>query len=172
MKLSELKNINEALKIRELNSGSAHSKKAIDNVKAVTSKKETVIAGDKEYKTIRSIAHTDLAKGMIVLASYKSTNQGAQVYEVLGFTDDNEKHGTGGVKFSSVKDLLKAKGVKTLEELNKLQDKNEYGYHSNMVAKDLDDKDQGPWFYLYNGFWSRGSGAEKLSFWLLEEVRN
>lgn len=169
MKLSD-KNINEILKIRELNSDAMHSKKAIDNVKAITSKKETVIAGDKEYKIIRSVAHTDLAKGMVVLASYRSTNQGAQVYEILGFTDDTEVYGNGGVKFSSVKDLLKAKGVNTLKDLNKLQNKNEYGYHSYMVAKDLDDKDQGPWFYLYNGFWSRGSGAEKCSFWLLEEI--
>lgn len=163
--------LSEALKIHALNSGAMHSKSAKDAVRAVMSKRENVIAGDKEYKAFSlKLDHDDLEKGQIVLASYSSTNQGAQVYEILGFTDDDKKYGDGGVKFDSVKDLLKAKGVATLKELEALQNKNEYGLRSYIVVRDLDDKEEGPWFYLYKGSWSRGSGAEKLSFVLLKEV--
>jgi len=33
-----------------------------------------------------------------------------------------------------------------------------------MVARDLEDGKEGPWYYLFNGRWSRGSGAEALTF--------
>jgi FAD synthase len=168
MKLKEL--LKEVYNIDELSSHASKSKKTIQKVREVTSKKENVIVDDKEYKVVRSLQHSELKKGMIVLATYNAYNQGAEVYEILGLTDDDEKYGEGGIKFDSVRELLKNKNAKSLKELEDIQSKNKYGYHSYLYVRDLNDKEEGPWFYLYNGFWSRGSGAEKLSFWLLEEV--
>jgi hypothetical protein len=60
--------------------------------------------------------------------------------------------------------------VKSLADLETKQDLLEYGFHSYMVCKDLNDGQEGPWFYLHDARWSRGSGAEALSFVLMEEV--
>lgn len=162
----------ESIDIKDLSSGFIKSPKAKEKVKDVTAGKETVIVNNKEYTSIlnRAIEHTNLKKGMVVLASYNKYNQGAHIYEILGFTGTDKKYGDGGVKFNSVKEVMDSEGVKTLDELEEKQNENEYGFHTYMVVKDLDDNEEGPWFYLFEGKWSSGSGAEPLSFWLMEEV--
>jgi len=42
--------------------------------------------GDK-YKLTKKVSSLDLTRGMIVLASYDATNQGAQVYEIKNIID-------------------------------------------------------------------------------------
>ena len=170
MKLSEIKVI-EAIEVKDLSSGFIKSPKAKAKVKDITSGKETVMVDKKEYaSTGQAVRHIDLKKDMIVLASHDKYNQGAQVYEILGFTGTEKKYGDGGVKFNSIKDVMNDEGVKTLNELEDKQNENEYGFHTYMVVKDLDSNEEGPWFYLFKGKMSYGSGAEPLSFWLMEEV--
>lgn len=70
-----------------------------------------------------------------------------------------------------MQDCLSANGVNNLRALEKKQDKNEYGYHSYMIVKDLEAGDSGAWVYLSKGKWARGSGADKMTFTLLKEVR-
>jgi len=155
------------MQIHELNSGFLRSPEAINNVQMVRGGAPIEVKKDDEQKTYVAIGNVQgrsLAKGMVVLASYNEGNQGADLVEVLGFTSDKEHYGEGGVAFESAKEMLKHYGVKSLQELEDLQDKNEYGYHSYLVVRDLNDDEEGAWYYLYEGRWARGSGAEKLSF--------
>lgn len=124
---------------------------------------------------MKTITSRSLISGMKVNAAYNDTNQGDDDYEFLGFTGDKYKYGedefgnTAEIKFKSSKELLKHYNVKSFKALEELQDKNEYGFRSHMVVRDLKTDKIGAWFYLHHGRWSRGSGAEPLSFTLLEE---
>lgn len=127
------------------------------------------------FKATKSIKSTELKPGDIFMGSYNQVNQGANIYEFLGITDDSTKYGeqfekNGKIAFKTVKECLKYYKVSSLKALEDLQDKNEYGYHSYMCVKDLIDGDEGAWFYLFRGRWSRGSGAEPLSFTLLQKI--
>ena len=124
------------------------------------------------FRGIRRIQQTELKAGMVVLAGYAHYNNGVDVCEVLGFTGWDESYGKGGVKFQSLKELMSAEDVSTPKQLEAKQDENEYGYQSYLVVRELDTDvpDEGPWYYQYEGRWVRGSGAEALSFVLLEEV--
>ena len=127
------------------------------------------------FKAIKSIKSTELKPGDIFMGSYDQYNQGANIYEFLGITDDSTKYGeqfkkNGKIAFKTVKECLKYYKVSSLKALEDLQNKNEYGYHSYMCVKDLINGDEGAWFYLSRGKWSRGSGAESLSFTLLQKI--
>ena len=133
-------------KISELNSGYFRRHASIDMVGDVANQLALVTAGNKTWiaKGERKngvlvggkLNGRQLAKGQFVLASYNSTNQGADVVEILGFTDNDVKYGEGGVKFASVKEVMAAKNVKTLKELEDLQSP-EYGMHVHMVLRDV-----------------------------------
>ena len=144
---------------------------------AVTAAKDGEIITTKKgnFKPIKSIKSTELKPGDIFLGSYNAYNQGADIYEFLGITDDSTKYGesfkkSNKIAFKTVRDCLKYYKVSSLKALEELQNENEYGYHSYMCVKDLLNGDSGAWFYLFKGRWSRGSGAEPLSFTLLEKI--
>ena len=122
---------------------------------------------------MKTITSKQLVAGMKINATYYNCSiERSDDYEFLGFTDDKVAYGEGAkVSFKSSKELLKHYNVKTMKELEKLQDENEYGYSSRMVVKDLKTGEIGPWFYLFEGRWCRGSGADKLSFKLIEEKK-
>jgi len=154
----------------ELSSGMMKSSRAIEYVRTFAKGQATVKIGkNEEYRAKRRITSKSLTKGMKVAASYNKYNQGFDIYEIIGFTGSDEKYGEGGVKFDSAKELLKAYGVKNFKQLEALQDENEYGCHSYLEVRDLNTGEQGPWFYLFEGRWSLGSGAEALSFVEVEE---
>jgi hypothetical protein len=162
--------LKEAVNINELSSGDLRSKDAIEKSWNVMRGDEPLIVGSKTYKAKGPLKGTQLKKGMIVLATYNEVNQGTNLFEILGVTGDDKEYGKAGVKYDSVKEALIDIGAKTLKELNEIQDKKKYGYSSYLFVKDLESGKSGPWFYLYKGRWSRGSGAEKLSFVLMEET--
>jgi hypothetical protein len=165
--------INEMAAARKFTSGMFKSRQARELVAAFKAGEETFdLSNGEKYKAVRQVAARQLAKGMIVLGSYNRYNQGAQLYEILGFTDNDEKYGDGGVKFDSLAELMKVKGVKSLKELEAEADKHPggYGHGYYMVVKDLEDNDSGPWFYIDEGRWVRGSGAEPVSFTLVEKA--
>lgn len=169
----QFKRIQEMPKIRDMQSGCIKSQSAKNAVKAARSGEPIELNNGKKFIAIKNIRGIDLKQGDIFMASYSSTNQGADVYKFLGITDDSTKYGDqfkkqGKVAYKSVKDCLIANNVKSLKELQALQDKNEYGFQSYLCVQDLDSNDKGAWFYLYKGRWSRGSGAEALSFTLLK----
>jgi len=111
---------------------------------------------------------------MVVLARYNSMNQGVDICKILGVTGDDQKYGQGGIEFDSVKEALEYYDVKTTKDLEYLQSQNEYGHHCYLYVEDMEDVEnaqnrRGPWYYLVDGRWARGSGAEKLSFTLMEQ---
>ena len=144
-------------------------------------KKKVVRAG-------ATLTGSSLAKGMLVEASYNSSNQGTDVVEILGVSDNKSQYGDGGVKYDSVKEAMRAAGVKSLKAMEELDSQNEYGFSHRLWVKVLAHEggakflrgnrkyevqwnspaeqadNTGPYYYLYEGRWARGSGAEKLSF--------
>ena len=106
-----------------------------------------------------------LSKGMKVVATYGNhNNRGEDRVEILGVAADN-RHGEEGVKFNSVRDAMKDAGVSSLRALEALEKETGVGYY--LVVRDYPMGDQGPWFYLFQGRWCRGSGAERLTFTLM-----
>lgn len=155
---------------------------------------------DVVYRGVKYLNGRQLEKGQLVLTTYDSYNTGYGLYEILGLTGWDEEYGGKAaigepydadehIEFDSVEDLMEAEGVDTLGELERKQDQrvreggeDMWGHHSYLVVRDLqwdpDDEHfggpnykQGPWFYQSGGRWCRGSGAEPLSFVLLEEVK-
>ena len=159
MKFTEY--LNEMAKARHFSSGFAKDKESLAIVKAFKKGEETYEFEDgRTFKFTKNILGSKLEKGQIVLASYNANNQGAHIYEIKGLTDqENEK-----VNFDSVKDVLKKYDVRSLKALEDATN------DVHLVVKDLESGDEGAWFYLYNGRWSRGSGAEALTFSLVELV--
>jgi len=104
----------------------------------------------------------DLTPGDKCVFMYK--NNGVKYIECtfLGFTDDTQQYGKGSkISFKTQKELLTHYKVKTLAQLEALQDKNEYGYHSYMILKMV----SGQVFnsYVFKGKWTIGSGADKIT---------
>jgi len=171
------KQINEAVELKALQSGFGKAPKSIEAARAVATGEEAVEL--KDGRTYQAATHKypgkSLKKGDVVLARYNSINQGVDICRVLGVTDDSEKYGQGGIEFKSVKECLAHYKVKSLAALEALQDQNEYGHSSYLVVEDMEGVEgskskRGPWYYLDEGRWVRGSGAEKLSFSKMEEV--
>jgi hypothetical protein len=169
-----IKELMEMAAAHKFSSGMFKSQDAKALVKAFKAGEETYdLDNGRKFKFEKNINGSKLAKGMVVIASYNKYNQGAELVEILGVTDDDVAHGEGGVKFPSVEAFLKAKGLKSLKDhdAHAEEKKLPYGHHPNLVVKDLKDGDEGPWYYPSEGRWVRGSGAEPLSFALVSEVK-
>jgi len=122
---------------------------------------ETFDIGGDKYTAKKAVNGGALEAGMQVFAAHDSTNTGAELYQVMGFsggegTDDDT------VKFKSAKEAMKACGVTNLAGLG---DKG-----VRLIVKDMADGDEGGFFYVYKGRWAYGSGAEPLSFTLVQKV--
>jgi len=120
--------------------------------------------GDK-YMAKKAVNGSTLEAGMIVFASHDKYNTGAELYEVKGFCEGRD----GPVKFKSVKEAFKAHGVSSLKALEKVGDEDNSKV-VRLVVKDIADGQEGDFFYLFEGRWSYGSGAEPLSFTLVEKA--
>lgn len=143
---------------------------------------EAFTLNGKKYRPIKSVQGKSLEAGMKLLAKYNSTNCGVDFIEIIGITNCNVQYGEyrniSDIK-KTVKDMMLDYSAKTLEELRDKQheyvitsgiSKDSYGWDSHLVVKDLDTKDIGAWYYIFENKWCRGSGAEALSFILVEEV--
>lgn len=171
---TEIKRIVEAPNYDDMSSGMMRRRSAtdaVDNAKGG----EVINTPKGDFQAVKSIKSIELKPGDVFLSTYNQFNQGAEIHEFVGITDDSTKYGEQfekqkKVTFKTVKDCLRHYKVSSLKALEELQRKNEYGYQSYMCVKDLIDGDSGAWFYIYQGKWCRGSGAEKLSFTLLKRV--
>lgn len=108
-----------------------------------------------------------LKKGMLVQATYNSSNYGVGYYEILSVvmchpSDDKNPIET----FDSVKEALKFAGVTTLTQLEAWEDKNSRSFY--VVTKGVLEDKSYPHYYLYSDSkptrWCRGSGAEAVGF--------
>ena len=143
-------------------------------VRQVLNENYVTIMGKKyEYhKTVKSI---DLKPGDIFAASYRNNGNREDICKFIGVTDDSTQYGEQYerkkiVAYKTVRECLQDNGVRSLKALEEKQDKNEYGYHSYMIVENVEDQQSGAWYYVYNGSWCRGSGADKLSFTLLKQI--
>lgn len=141
--------------IRDMNSGYTKSSKAVSAVRNFIDGNDTIkMQNGDEYESKGSVISTQLTAGQIVLATYKAYNQGADLVEIQGVkvTDaGNEK------MYRSVKEALAAINVKSLKAVSSDID-------MRLEVMDLSDGDSGDWYYLFEGRFCRGSGAEPLSF--------
>ncbi len=124
----------------------------------------------KGYTVGKVLRGNRLHRGQKVAASYNQFNSGTDFVEILGVTSNRKQYGDGGVRYNSVKEALQVAGVRSLKELEEVDNKNEYGFGHYLCTKDLPDPasnaepTSGCFYYLFEGRWARGSGAEKLSF--------
>jgi len=143
--------------------------RAVDRIAAVKAGRvDVIISTGKTYRAVKSIGGRSLKKGQIVFVLHKGGTVG--VNEILGFTGHEEQYGDGSVEYETVKEVMRARGVKSLKDLQELQGEPSYGHSNYLVVKDLDSGKSGPWCYLHEARWAMGTGAVKLSFILMEEV--
>jgi hypothetical protein len=119
---------------------------------------------ETDFEFGRKVRGNTLKRGMLLAADYNRFNSGIDYIEILGVTGDDQKYGEGGVKYNSVRECFQANGVRSLKQLEEKDGENEYGYSHYLVVRDLLRDESGAWYYLFEGRWSRGSGAEPLSF--------
>lgn len=140
--------------------GWINKRKARELIAAFKEGEETYDLTDgRKFKFSKKLNGGALEAGMVVFAAHDATNTGARVYEVKGFSEGDDRD---EVKYKSVKEAYKAHGVTSLRGL---EDK-----EVRMVVKDLEDGDEGGFFYIFEGRWSYGSGAERLSFVQVEKA--
>jgi len=156
--VEENKDLQEMSAANKFSSGAMKASAAKMMVKSFMAGEDTfdMPNGDK-FTAVKSLTVKTLEAGQIVMGSYDASNQGAHLYAVLGFNDGNDND---AVQHKSVKELLAKAGVKSLRDID--------GAH--MVVKDLSSGEEGGWFYQYKGRFVRGSGAEPLTFTLVEKV--
>lgn len=164
--MSKFKMYLEMAKSREFKSGMMRDRDAIEKVSDFKHGAETFDI-EKNGKTIKYkssgvVSGNALKKGDIVTGSYNHYNQGMDLYEILGVTDrDDEKP-----NYDSVKAVMQKYGVSSLKGIEELDN----GDKIYLVVRDLEDGDEGAWFYVFKGRWCRGSGAEALTFTRAVEV--
>lgn len=165
--------LDEMAHTSKFNSGWLKTKEARELVKQFKAGNETFeLSNGDSYSAIKSVTPNKLEAGQVVFASYSSTNQGADIYEILGFSDTSKKYGDSGVVFKTAKEVLSHYEASSFKELNdkiNADDSLEYGQNIYLVVRSLEDGTEGSWFYLYKGNFCRGSGAEKLTFTLVEK---
>lgn len=113
--------------------------------------------GNDEYQVKGRVNGTALVKGMKVLG-YEGTRM--VPYEMIDAFDKNEN-----VRYNSVKELMAAYDVKSLEALDGVTD-------AFLHMKDLEDGTDDDWFYIFKGRWSMGSGGSHMRFTALGEKIN
>lgn len=123
---------------------------------------------NKIFKLESPVKVAKMRPGQWYAAVYDRGRTG-DVFKFLGFTDDDRKYGEGGVKFKTLVDLLRARGVRSVKALGVLQDESDYGHDFYMCGEW--DTGKGCYLYLYGGRWCVGSGAQPVSFWTVTEAR-
>jgi hypothetical protein len=154
--------VNEMASINKFRSGWMKSAEAREMVKAFRAGEETVeLSNGSSFKAIKTVNARTIEKGMLVMGSYNGSNQGAELYEILGVSSGKDKD---KVAYDSVKEAMTDNKVSTLEALDA-------AINCHLVVKDIDDGDTGGFFYVYRGAWARDSGAERVSFTLVEQIK-
>lgn len=157
----------EMAKASEYHGGAFNRKMAKRMIASFKGKEDTVELEDgSEYEFEKMASGGNLKKGDIVFAMHDKYNTGAELYEILGFGGDDEV-----VKYDSVKDVYAKTGVKNLKALEDWNSKNEKD-EVRLIVKDLNDGSSGAWFYLFEGRWAYGSGAEPLSFMAVKKIKD
>ena len=171
-----IKQINEALELKQLQSGWMKSPRSVDAAKAVANGEEGVrLNNGKTYRAVKkSIPGASLKKGMILLGRYNQYNQGVDIFKLLRVQEEVQGEDEVVKTFNSVREALLHHNVKTLKQLEEVLDEKKLDL--NLFVEDMEDVEKpqykkGAWYYLFEGRFCRGSGAERVSFALMEEYQ-
>jgi hypothetical protein len=160
VKESVQESLTEMAKASSFMGGAFKRRQAREMIQAFKAGEETFdLSNGDSYKAAKKLNGGALQAGMVVFAVHDKYNTGAQLYEILGFSEGSDRE---DVKYKSVKEAYKAHGVSSLKAL---EDK-----EVRLVVKDLEDGDTGAFFYIFEGRWSYGSGAEPLTFIQVEKA--
>jgi len=107
------------------------------------------------YRLISKIPYKQLVPGTKYADSYNRFNDGMEIMVFNGFSSE-------GKLYSSMGEIFAKYGVRSLRALEDMK--------ADVRMNCSDGKHTGNWFYIFEGRWSRGSGAEALTFWSIEEV--
>ena len=107
------------------------------------------------YRLISKIPYKQLVPGTKYADSYNRFNDGMEIMVFNGFSSE-------GKIYSSMGEIFAKYGVRSLRALEDMK--------ADVKMNCSDNKHTGNWFYIFEGRWSRGSGAEALTFWSIEEV--
>jgi hypothetical protein len=156
--------VNEMAAARSYSGGAFNRKEAKQMIQSFKDGEETFeLKNGDEYRAAGRTTGSQLKKGDIVFAVHDQYNTGAEMYQIMGFGKDST------VKYDSVKAAYAGTGVKTMKALEEFNSKNPKD-EVRLIVKDLNDGDEGDFFYVSQGRWSYGSGAEPLSFIKVEKI--
>jgi hypothetical protein len=125
---------------------------------------------EERFEYIRKIQYKSMVPGGIYGESYNAYNTGFDVFVFDGFSDVTPKYGEGGPRYPNITAIQQKYDVHNLNQVEYLGDKldMEYGHGIYLCTTSLTMGLSGCYYYVFKGRWSRGSGAEPLTFW---EVR-
>jgi hypothetical protein len=89
-----------------------------------------------------------------------------ELFTLTGFSDAESKYGKSGPVFDNIKEVKSKYGLKTMKDFSEMDSRNgrEYGQMIYMCGK-WANGDEGCFYYPSGGAWSRGSGADRLTFY-------
>jgi len=137
------------------------------------------------YQKIGYKKTNGLKQGMFIVATYKKYNVGAEFFRIEGFIKErtsknptykedlnNEKEILENIieRYDTMKEMLFSNGCSKLEELETLEERSRklnVDFQFSILFRDVTDNGLdklGNYYFIYDGKWSRGSGAEPLSF--------
>ena len=134
---------------------------------------EPIITGpdfnDKKYSAGMSRRVDTFKPGEIFYITYK--NGGLlrkDIFQFSGFSSSKKKYGESDPVFKTWQDVQKYYNIKTFSDAEKL--KKEHGYNIYMCGL-TDSIKEGCYYYIFKNNWSRGSGADRLTFYTAVEVK-
>jgi len=123
------------------------------------------------WEFIKPIPYKSLVISGIYGDSYKMFNVGYDIFQFQGYSAHTPKYGGSGPKFSSIQEVFRVYGVSSLSKLEEKQGVLEYGHGIYMCGDfRLSGEGIGCYYYISDGRWCRGSGAEPLTFWEIRKV--
>jgi predicted phosphatase len=125
------------------------------------------------YRFKNRIPYKKMVAGRVYGGSYYQYNSGYDVFIFNGFSDFSKKYRRDDAppSFSTIQEVFTKYKVRSLKELERMKWDGDYDDGVNMNVTILGDNLwTGSPYYIFEGRFTRGSGAEKLSFWEVEEV--
>lgn len=120
-----------------------------------------IVPGDK-------VNADKLVKGKYYFAFYKNAGHtNMELFKFTGVSDAEQKYGDSGPVFDDLKSAKQKYNLKSTKEIANMDSKSqgrEYG-QSIRICGEWEGGDSGCYYYASGASWSRGSGADRLTFY-------
>lgn len=124
-------------------------------------------AGEEYYRFIAPISYKKMVVGQIYGDSYSAFNSGYDVFEFYGYSSTDD---APAPEYETIEQVYQKFGVRSLRALEELKHQRGRGEVDFRMWTKQNDIGLGGYYYISNGRWCRGSGAEPLTFWQVEPV--